>query len=164
MSETTTEELTPALFDHSKRLYDAMLAASHKEVAYDNPEGAVPGAQGTEVDIYEGHLTRLFAELNLPNPYYTKILDVLKAQNCITQLRRGGGVALSRWCLLEPPTEEGFKILTERKRAPKGKVAIIEQRTNDLMKSVSRLEDYIDNLSKSLEEVRDDLATMKRLP
>lgn len=158
MSDTTTEELTPALFDHSLRLYEAMLEKSHKELPQGQELEPVE-----EINVYEGHLTRLFAELNLPNPYYTKILDALKGQNCIEQLRRGGGVAQSRWILLAPPTEEGFKILIERKRQPKGKTAILEQRVNDLMKLTSSLQTQVEALDKGYQELYDDLQTMKRV-
>lgn len=146
------EELTPRLFDHAKAVYEEMLKRSHKEMV---EHGYAEGETQPEVEvaIYEGHLTRLFADLQIPNPYYTKIMDVLKGQNCLEQLRRGGGVALSRWMLLEPPTEEGFKVLTERKRAPKGKTAILEQRVGDLMRMTSNLQSAFE----TLEEAYNDL-------
>jgi hypothetical protein len=158
------EELTPALFDHAKRLYEEMLKASHKEESYDkDPESEqakVEGVQVTMVDIYEGHLTRLFSDLGLPNPYYTKILDVLKSQNCITQLRRGGGKGLSRWCMHTPPTEEGFKKLTERRRPTKGKQAELEQRVKDLTHLSNELYERIETLTESFEKLEADLAEL----
>lgn len=166
MSDTTIEELTPALYDHSLRLYEAMLVKSHQEsIETEDNQSDGEGMSPTPktVSVYEGHLTKLFAELGLPNPYYTKILDVLKGQNCIEQLRRGGGVAQSRWLLLEQPTEEGFKILTERKRMPKGKVAIIEQRTKDLMRQISALQDNVESLNNAYQTMYDELQTVKRV-
>ena len=161
MSDTEVEELTPKLFDHAKRVFEEMKARSHKEqvIATVDEELEVPRG---EVDIYEGHLTRLFAELSIPNPYYTKIMDILKAQNCVEQLRRGGGVALSRWILLEAPTEEGFKILTERKRVPKGQMKILEQRQRDLMGMVEQLTTHVENLEEAFQRLYDDVMTMKR--
>jgi hypothetical protein len=146
-----TEELTPALFDHAKRVYEEMLSRAHKEAA---GEPCEDDRDPIVVDIYEGHLTRLFADLNIPNPYYTKIINALKDQNCITQLRRGGGVAMSRWCMLEPPTEESFKRITERKRPTKGKQAILEQRVNDLTRVLSNVIDDVDR-------IKDAMATSK---
>lgn len=169
MNDTVTEELTPALFDHAKRLYEAMQERSHKEtVSLPTEDMEELGLKPNTVDVYEGHLTRLFAELGLPNPYYTKILDVLKHQNCIEQLRRGGGVAQSRWLLHTPPTEESFKVLMERKRVPKGKMAILDQRQTDLMRLTLDLQDRVDvltasheALSKLFDELRDNINAMK---
>jgi hypothetical protein len=149
MTITETEELTPALFDHAKTLYEEMLKRSHKEQL---PDVEVVVGTTPHVDVYEGHLTRLFAELALPNPYYTKILNALKGQNCIEQLRRGGGVAFSKWVLNCPPTEEGFKRIMERKRAPKGKQAELEQRVQDLTKWTNRLEERLGIVEERLHD------------
>lgn len=146
----TAEEVTPALFDHARRVYEEMLRRSHKE--FQNVEGGGSATEDDTVDVYEGHLTRLFADLTIPNPYYTKILDALKGQNCIAQLRRGGGAALSKWALLEPPTEESFRAITERRRAPKGKQAQLEQRVGDVLRQyqeiVNRVEILEDRIAK----------------
>jgi hypothetical protein len=151
VSDEPTEEVTPALFDHAKRLYEVMLDRSHNEEVPVEDED-LPSVQ---VRVYEGHLTRLFSELGLPNPYYTKILDALKAQNCVEQIRRGGGVALSKWALLEPPTEESFKILLDRKRAPRGKVEGLEQRVRDLTITVQTLTESHEELCGIVSKLAD---------
>jgi hypothetical protein len=139
-----SEEVTPALFDHALRVYEEMLKRSEKEPVYREAETEVDAMVGGEVDVYTGHLTRLFADLQIANPYYTKIVHILKAQNCVEQLRRGGGAAMSKWILKTPPTEETFKALMERKTAPKGKAAVLEQRVGDLMKLSNQLQDLLD--------------------
>lgn len=147
------EEVTPALFDHAKRVYEAMLSQSRKEFP-DN----VGGGTVTEEEmltVYEGYLTRLFADLQIPNPYYTKIINALKGQNCVEQLRRGGGAALSKWLLLEPPTEEGFKLIMQRRRPTTGKQAVLEQRVGDLTR-------MLHDLDARLTAAEEDLATMSR--
>jgi hypothetical protein len=63
---------------------------------------------GVPMRVWEGHTTRLFAALGLPNPYYSKIFDVLKRAGCVRQLQRGSGRSLSRWELLKPLTQEAF--------------------------------------------------------
>ena len=117
------ESPTPALFDHAKRVYEEMLKRSIEQGELDG-EG---NYTGNVLRIYEGHLTTLFADLSIANPYYTKIRNALVGQNCMVQLRRGGGVALSKWQLLNPPSEEGFREIMERKRGPKGKAHQLEQ-------------------------------------
>lgn len=152
---STTEEVTPALFDHAKRVYEEMLKRSHKETL--NNGDVEDGVQefNVEVNIYEGHLTRLFAELEIANPYYTKIRNALVGQNCIEQLRRGGGVGLSKWILHCEPTEDGFKAIMERRRATKGQSAILEQRVKDLVHMVNQYGEAIENLGKGLQELQE---------
>lgn len=156
------EEVTPALFDHAKTVYEEMLKRSHKEpMQYNDSEGVTQLSDDREVDIYEGHLTRLFADLSIANPYYTKIKNALVGQNCIEQLRRGGGVGLSKWILHSPPTEDGFRQIAERKRATTGKDAILQQRIKDLTGMVNDLVGQVESLSDKYSALYDDVMTMK---
>jgi hypothetical protein len=136
------EEVTPRLFDHTVRVYEEMLKRSTKQPIQ------VEGADDQMANVYEGHLTTLFSDLSIANPYYTKIVDMLKGQNCMVQIRRGGGVALSKWVLLTPPTEEGFRQIMDRKRAPKGKAHILEQQVKGLQSMVNDLTDRVERLEK----------------
>lgn len=137
------EELTPALFEHAKRLYEEMYKRSNREMDPAGDGGQTVG----EVDVYNGHLTRLFQELQIANPYYTKIMAALKGQGCIEQLRRGGGSATSKWLLKFPPEEEGFRAILERKRPNRGKTHQLEQRTSDLMRLMQSMQDEVDHLT-----------------
>jgi len=140
----TEEEVTPRLYDHALRVYKEMEKLGHKE--FPPNDGGQTFDDSDMITVYEGHLTRLFAELQIANPYYTKIMEALKGQNCITQLRRGGGSALSKWCLLTPPSEEGFKAIMDRRRAPRGNKADIDQRLADLTRWVGLLDDKVQEL------------------
>jgi hypothetical protein len=172
MTVAEPEELAPALFDHAKRVYEEMQKSAKTEHYYGEEMGwqshrgeAVtvehPGPYESRV-VYEGHLTRLFSDLNIANPYYTKIRAALVAQGCIEQIRRGGGVATSKWVLCHPPEEDGFKAIMERRRAPKGRGAIIDQRVSDLMKLVAQHEEAIENLSNSILKLMRDIETIQK--
>src|SRR4051812_21707024 len=94
--------------------------------------------------IWSGHLTKLFARLRLSVPYYTSVTRELKRMGCIRQLRRGGGNAPSQWLILTEPTEELFREtstqtgnMTSQRRT---KLAIMEQRINDLAGRVNKVE------------------------
>jgi hypothetical protein len=150
-----TEEVTPALYDHACRVYKEMLKRSHTEeveVSDPNDDNFV---LIKEIDVYEGHLTRLFAELEIANPYYTKIRNVLVAQGCIDQLRRGGGVGLSKWILNHEPDEDSFKTMMERKRPPKGTLATLEQRVKDLMVLNGEIQDRQDEIEFRLKQLEE---------
>jgi len=149
----TVEEVTPKLFDHAKRVYDEMLRRSHKEMIGPQHNGEVDLSNTKEVDVYEGHLTTLFADLQIANPYYTRIMDALKGQNCMEQLRRGGGSAMSKWILHAPPTEEGFRAIMDRNRVPKGGVKMLEQRVKDLTRMVHGLTDEVESATRRIDRL-----------
>jgi hypothetical protein len=65
--------------------------------------------------VYEGFLTRLFADHNLATPYYTTVMRRLKQMSCVRQLSRGGGNSPSKWEMLEEPTWEKFEQYEERR-------------------------------------------------
>lgn len=56
--------------------------------------------------LYEGHITHDFAELDLPQPYYSKMTQLMQEMGCMTQLQRGGRNVVSRWALHFRPDEE----------------------------------------------------------
>ena len=129
------EKPTPALFDHAVRVYEEMLKRSSKDyLTMTNEEAAALDADPQQVDVYEGHLTRLFADLNIANPYYTKIMNTLVELGCVEQLRRGGGKAQSKWVLCKAPVEDIFKDFVERKRQPQTRLHQLEQRIKDLVR------------------------------
>lgn len=123
MEET---KATPIMFDHCRNVYDKMLV----EAAV-NSDGVL---------VYEGHLTKLFQDLQLPSPYYTSIMNHLKAMGCVEHLRRGGGNAYSVWSIITPPTENSFESMVTMKRPQRGRLNMLEQQIRDLSKRVAVLE------------------------
>lgn len=117
----------PLLFDHCCRVYAELCVTARKEVE-DGPL------------VWEGHLTKLFAQLGLPIPYYTTVMRKLKGMGCAEQLRRGGGGSASKWQLNFEPTEELFLGTRVLQTAKSGKLATAEQQIRDLNKRVSALE------------------------
>jgi hypothetical protein len=91
-------EIVPAMFEHCARVYTAMEKDSKVEID-DND---------TQMRVYEGHLTRVFAKLELSTPYYTTIMKHLKRMGCVEQIRRGGGSQTSKWRLIKEPDAQAF--------------------------------------------------------
>ena len=91
----------PALYDHCYKVYTAMAEEAVEEDFRDET-----------FLVWTGFASRLLNEkLGIPIPLYGKVLYALKKMGCITQLRRGGGNAPSKWALHEKPTEETFLAL-----------------------------------------------------
>lgn len=143
-----TDSPVPAGFDHCARVFAQMLKESTEETL---PR---PELKGDDADyegdpdtirVYEGHLTGLFQKLGIPNPYYTSVMKALKAMNCVEQVRRGGGPALSKWALLKEPTEEGYVAYAGNMRPNRhaGAVAALDQRLRAIERRQDRIEKYL---------------------
>jgi hypothetical protein len=153
--EDVQQETPPALFFHSKKTYDAMLAEA-TEVTFDNDATGI---------VYEGKLTELImGKLFLSNPYYSAITRALKKMGCIRQLRRGGGTAPSQWELITDPTPELYfqkvgvasrerQVGTPRTTGPRSPV---QQQINDLNR---RLQELTDKFEVLIAALPDDLIT-----
>lgn len=124
-------EKIPALFEHCKKAYAAMLEESAEEEV----------AEGLILPVYEGFLTKLFTErLFLSLPYYTHCMKRLKAMDCVRQLRRGGSSTPSKWALLKAPVLEEFSKFGNS-ITPSSNAA--RQQIRDLSDRISKLEDMI---------------------
>ena len=135
--EADIEELKglPTLYEYSVQLYRQMEEESSYESLgplYNNQEGLV----------YEGFLTHLVRDLNLPTPYFSKIRKELLRMECVVQLRRGGSTSPSRWLLVTPPTPELFRKMVAR-NTPGGTIQMLEQQIRALTARVNTLEQLV---------------------
>ena len=140
----TDEKPVPALYDWSLKVWTEMQTRATMEVL---EEGEDPKM------IYEGHLTNLFRDLQVPNPYYTTVRKKLMQLGCLVQLRRGGGSALSKWELVKKPSEEAFKDAGELNRVPRGKVGILEQQVRDIKKMAQGLIEEFESYKSRSERI-----------
>lgn len=130
------QETLPALFDHCTAVYGAMIKAAGTAVMEDDNhlEEDLRGKP-----VYEGHLTRLFAELGLSTPYYTSVMTRLKRMRCVEQLRRGGGNAHSRWVLKQEPTEALWNAAIQIRSRKGDRLSRLEQQVRDLQQTTADL-------------------------
>lgn len=138
MNENNTDTDTaapPSVYLHTRDVFFLMKDAARME---EQPDGS-------KLLIWSGHLTKLITgpPLNLPIPYYTEIRSALMAMGCATQIKRGGGTAISRWVLHKYPTVEEFKRWDNSRNSKRrvSKVALLEQRVNDMNTRMEGLED-----------------------
>jgi ribosomal protein S15P/S13E len=131
------------MWDHVQDVYKAMLERAEEEpTEFEDTEG---DPHENIRNVYTGHLTSLFGELQKPAPYYTSIMTALKAMGCVEQLRRGGGSAPSKWIMQHPPTEEGYMAFINNRstKKPHGKVEMLEQQVKNLMGRVQHIEEHL---------------------
>lgn len=130
MPDTETV-VPPALFEHVSTIYNAMLAGEIEE----DKDGH---------KIWTGFATHLFKEHDLSVPYYTQVMRMLQAMDCLRQLRRGGGTAPSKWLLNQEPTMELFDAACQIPGAYRGsKAAQTDQMLRDLSNRLTVVEDRL---------------------
>jgi len=129
---TDHEPVPPALFEHVSTIYQAMDATASEEDGH---------------RIWTGFATHLFVEHGLSVPYYTQVMRMLTAMDCLRQLRRGGGTAPSRWLLNQVPTMALFDKACEIPGAYRGsKSAQTDQMMRDLSNRITNIETTLDEL------------------
>lgn len=120
---------TPAQFEHCVTIYTAMGETARPEKI-----------DGVEVTLWEGYLTELFQQQRLPQPYFTTVMQKLKAMECVLQIKRGGGGSTSQWALLKEPTLEEFLKAPDRVKSQASKADQREQQARDVLRTVRELQ------------------------
>jgi hypothetical protein len=131
----TEAQAPPKTFEHCMVVFESMRKASAPAVI-----------EGKHALVYEGFLTRLFAELHLATPYYTKVMRLLKEMECVRQLSRGGGNSPSRWELLKEPDPDAFDAADGTRVKTQTKLGQALDSTVILAKRVDDLEMKVDLL------------------
>lgn len=135
------EGTPPAIWVHISTVYDAMEKAA-------------------EDGVYQGFTTKLVTrDLNIPVPYYGKILSILIDMGCIEQEQRGGGTSPSRWRLQAKPDLETFSRVyeaTPNAKAPQARMTVVEERLQALEARLSGLDvkQALTDLSLEVQEVK----------
>ena len=127
-----TNEAPPKPFEHCSTVFEAMKKQAKPQVI-----------EGEHALVYEGFLTQLFAKLGLAIPYYTKIMNYLKAMGCVQQLSRGGGNSPSRWALIEEPTWDKFEAVDDSRSKSQTKLGQTADMTKNLARRVDALEQIV---------------------
>lgn len=118
------------LLEHSAKVYAEM----EKQAKYDDEHNTL---------LWEGHLTSLFEELGYGVPSYTRIMNALKAMDCVVQLQRGNSASPSIWLLLRDPTKELYNFWRESEEKRPKRAKSSDQRLRDLSDRVAALEELI---------------------
>ena len=135
-SVSKLDEAPPALYLHCVSTYKEMLSTARMIVVN---EGSIA--------VWEGMLVQLVTgKLHLSIPYYTSVTRALKRMGCVTQLKRGGGVAASQWELHYEPTIEMFNSAQPKKEIKQDKYALLQGQFDSLNTRVLVLEAALQNL------------------
>jgi hypothetical protein len=125
---------------------------------YDNSEATVTES-GEPTRVWTGFITAAFPEAGAPTTYYSQVMRLLKASDCVHQLQRGGNNTPSEWAILREPTEEAFAALPDKSRKVHGKVgkiAAVEQQVRDMRARIDTLEHRVMELETEVRVLKYD--------
>lgn len=122
--------MSPAILTHCRSVYAKMSEEAEKD------------SQGNL--YWEGAGTRLVEELGLSNPYYTNVMNALKAMDCVRLGRRGGGGTGSIWFILQEPTDELYASVEDKlKQGKERKNSESDQKMKAMNDRLGRLEQLV---------------------
>lgn len=115
-----------AIFVHCQEVYAAMLKESQPYEGF---------------HLYTGYLTKLVTDtLNLPNSYYTFVMNELKRMDCIRKVQRGGGSSPSKWLLIKEPNQTDFDKMPQLARPMTKREAAEHQFRRDTHERLTKIE------------------------
>lgn len=126
----------PAMFTHCETVYNELL------------KRAVPD-DASDSFVYTGFLTKLFQDVRLSSPYFSKVMRALTEMDCTRQLRRGGGGSTSTWMLIQPPTPSLYEVYANSastQTTRRGGSDSQQQQVRDLNARVGKLEAIVTQL------------------
>ena len=135
----------PRLFEHVCTVFAEMRRHSVAQPTTD-------GGETKHLLVYEGFLTHLFRDLGLPTPYFTSVMERLRAMGCVRQLGRGGGTSPSRWELIQDPDYEDFQRAEESKRKAPSRIEQVEHAQAVLSRQVDQLIATLKDLGIEIKE------------
>jgi hypothetical protein len=127
MNETPSRP-KPALLAHSEKVLSALASEMGKD------------------GVWEGHLTKKFAELDIPLAFYPHVISTLESVGAVAQEVRGGRSKPSRWRVLNPNVEALVNASTIRKASKAGRMSRLEGDIRDLRNTVGKQSQEIQEL------------------
>jgi hypothetical protein len=105
--------------------------------------GEAGSIKGKSVIVWEGFMTAVFTELQIPGNYYSIVTRILKTMGSAECIERGGGRGRkpSKWVLWESPTQDAYeKAKLQVQNRVSSKLDPLEQKINNLIESMPKFD------------------------
>ena len=99
---------------------------------------------------WTGTVTTVFAEAGINNANYSRVMNALKAMDCIQVKYRGGGAAKMEFWILGPPNEVAYERAREDGALGNNKALQFHKETRDLNNKVAKLEASLKTMINSM--------------
>lgn len=102
-------------------------------------------------DLYwTGTVTTVFAEAGINNANYSRVMNALKAMDCIKVKYRGGGAAKMEFWIMGPPNDVAYERAREDGALGNNKSLQFHKEMRDMHKKVDRLESSLKTMVNSM--------------
>lgn len=113
-------------------------------------------------DLYwTGTVTTVFAEAGINNANYSRVMNALKAMDCIQVKYRGGGAAKMEFWILGPPNEVAYERAREDGALGNNKALQFHKETRDLNNKVAKLEASLKTMINSMNSLMARVALLE---
>ena len=99
---------------------------------------------------WTGTVTSVFAEAGINNANYSRVMNALKAMDCIKVKYRGGGAAKMEFWVMGPPNEVAYERAREDGALGNNKALQFHKETRDLNNRVAKLEASLRTIVNSM--------------
>lgn len=113
-------------------------------------------------DLYwTGTVTTVFAEAGINNANYSRVMNALKAMDCIKVKYRGGGAAKMEFWVMGPPNEIAYERAREDGAIGNNKALQFHKETRDLNNKVAKLEASLKTMINSMNSLMARVALLE---
>ena len=113
-------------------------------------------------DLYwTGTVTSVFAEAGINNANYSRVMNALKAMDCIKVKYRGGGAAKMEFWVMGPPNEVAYERAREDGALGNNKALQFHRETRELNNKVAKLEASLKTMVNSMNSLMARVALLE---
>ena len=110
---------------------------------------------------WTGTVTTVFAEAGINNANYSRVMNALKAMDCIQVKYRGGGAAKMEFWVKGPPNEIAYERAREDGALGNNKALQFHKETRDLNNKVAKLEASLKTVINSMNSLMARVALLE---
>ena len=99
---------------------------------------------------WTGTVTTVFTEAGINNANYSRVMNALKAMDCIQVKYRGGGAAKMEFWILGPPNDVAYERAREDGALGNNKALQFHKETRELNNKVAKLEASLKTIVNSM--------------
>lgn len=110
---------------------------------------------------WTGTVTTVFAEAGINNANYSRVMNALKAMDCIQVKYRGGGAAKMEFWILGPPNEVAYERAREDGALGNNKALQFHKETRELNNKVAKLEASLKTMINSMNSLMARVALLE---
>ena len=110
---------------------------------------------------WTGTVTRVFEEAGIHNANYSRVMNALKAMDCIQVKYRGGGAAKMEFWILGPPNDVAYERAREDGALGNNKALQFHKETRELNNKVMKLEASLKTMINSMNRLMARVALLE---